>query len=468
MYQDEVRLLLEHLIGHGCDPAGCRFLEAEIVEAEKASLALFVVHDDNDAGFRRCVDAYQYWPILRARKLPVNTLELRYYRAMDFRLSDEQELIRRTAREFAEAHIAPIAAEIDQLERFPAETVRQMGELGLMGMNVPAEYGGGGTDFVSHALAMEEISRACAAHGVIMSVNNSLVCWPIAEYGSEEQKRKYLPDLASARKLGSFSLSEPGSGSDAAGLQTSAVQDGNHYVVNGTKAWVSNGGHADVYVLFCRTDKSSKHRGISCLLVDRDTPGLTVGAKEKTMGIRASSTVQLTFEDARVPKTNLLGAEGRGFEIAMKTLDGGRFGIAAQAVGLAQACLDEALRYAQERQAFDQPIGNFQAVRFMLADMATHIKASRWLTLHAAFCRDAGQPYSKWGSMAKLFASRTAVECADLNVQIHGGVGYTRDFPAERHYRDAKILEIYEGTSQIQRVVISEHLLGGSARGYNG
>jgi butyryl-CoA dehydrogenase len=384
---------------------------------------------------------------------------------MDFELSEEQELIRKTAREFAERHIAPIAAEIDQQERFPTDTVHQLGELGLMGMNVPSEYGGGGTDFVSHALAMEEVSRACAAHGVIMSVNNSLVCWPIAEFGTKEQKRKYLPDLASAKKLGSFSLSEPGSGSDSAALETSAASDGQHYVVNGTKAWVSNGGQADVYVVFCRTDKSSKHRGISCLLVDRDTPGLTVGAKEKTMGIRASSTVQLAFAGARVPKANLLGTEGQGFEIAMKTLDGGRFGIAAQAVGVAQSCLDEAVRYAQERQAFDQPIGNFQGVRFMLADMATNIQAARWLALHAAFCRDANQPFTKWGSMAKLFASRTAVECADMNLQIHGGVGYTRDFPAERHYRDAKILEIYEGTSQIQRIVIAEHLLGGSARG---
>jgi butyryl-CoA dehydrogenase len=385
---------------------------------------------------------------------------------VDFRLSDEQELIRRTAREFAEAHIAPIAAEIDQQERFPSDTVRRMGELGLMGMNVPSEYGGGGADFVSHALAMEEISRACATHGVIMSVNNSLVCWPIAEYGSEEQKRRWLPELASAKQLGSFSLSEPGSGSDSAGLQTTATADGTDYVLNGAKAWVTNGGQAGLYVLFCRTDKSAgKHRGISCLLVERDTPGLTVGAKEKTMGIRASSTVQLSLDGARVPRANLLGQEGQGFEIAMKTLDGGRFGIAAQAVGIAQACLDEALAYARERQAFDRPIGDFQGIRFMLADMATGIQAARWLTLHAAFCRDSGQAYTTWGSMAKLFASRTAVECADHNVQIHGGVGYTRDFPAERHYRDAKILEIYEGTSQIQRVVIAEQLLSGSATG---
>jgi len=378
---------------------------------------------------------------------------------MDFRLTEEQELIRQTAREFAENHIAPIAAEIDQQERFPTETVSELGELGLMGMNVPPEYGGGGADFVSHALAMEEVSRACAAHGVIMSVNNSLVCWPIAQFGTEEQKRKYLPELASATKIGSFALSEPGSGSDAAGLQTAAVLDGSHYVLNGTKAWVSNGGQAGVYVAFVRTDKSSKHKGVSALIVERDTPGLIVGAKEKTMGIRASSTVQVTFQDARVPRANLLGIEGQGFQMAMKTLDGGRFGIAAQAVGIAQACLDEALRYATERRAFDQPIGEFQAVRFMLADMATNIQAARWLTLHAAYCRDRDEPFSKYGSMAKLFASRTAVDCADKNVQIHGGVGYTRDFPAERHYRDAKILEIYEGTSQIQHVVIAEHLL---------
>jgi alkylation response protein AidB-like acyl-CoA dehydrogenase len=378
---------------------------------------------------------------------------------VDFRLSEEQELIRQTAREFAQARIAPIAADIDQQERFPTETVRQLGELGLMGMNVSPEYGGGGADFISHALAMEEISRACASHGVIMSVQNSLVCWPISHFGTDEQKGRYLPELTRARQLGSFSLSEPGSGSDSAALQLTAVADGEQYVLNGSKAWVSNGGQASIYVLFCRTDKASKHKGISCLIVERDTPGLTVGRKEKTMGIRASSTVGLTFADARVPKSNLLGGEGQGFEIAMQTLDGGRFGIAAQAVGIAQACLDEALRYAQERCAFDQPIGDFQAVRFMLADMATRIQAARWLTLHAAFCRDAGQPFSKWGSMAKLFASQTAVECADNNVQIHGGVGYTRDFPAERHYRDAKILEIYEGTSQIQRVVIADQLM---------
>jgi butyryl-CoA dehydrogenase len=382
---------------------------------------------------------------------------------MDFRLSEEQELIRQTAREFAQARVAPIAAEIDQQERFPIETVRQMGELGLMGINVPTEYGGGGADFVSHALAMEEISRACAAHGVIMSVHNSLVCWPISQFGTEQQKRTYLPELASGRILGAFSLSEPGSGSDAAALQTSAAPDGDDYVLNGSKAWVSNGGQADIYVLFCRTEKRSKHQGISCLLVERDTPGLTVGPKEKTMGIRASSTVGLTFADARVPKANLLGKEGQGFEIAMQTLDGGRFGIAAQAVGVAQACLDEALRYAQERCAFDQPIGHFQAIRFMLADMATNIQAARWLTLHAAFCRDSGQPVTKWGSMAKLFASRTAVDCADKNLQVHGGVGYTREFPAERHYRDAKILEIYEGTSQIQHVVIADQLFGAAA-----
>ncbi|MBV9119082.1 MAG: acyl-CoA dehydrogenase [Chloroflexi bacterium] len=378
---------------------------------------------------------------------------------MDFRLSDEQGLIRKTAREFAEARVAPIAAEVDANERFPTETVRELGELGLMGMNVAPEYGGGGADFVSHALAMEEISRACAAHGVIMSVNNSLVCWPISEFGTEEQRRRYLPELTAASQVGSFSLSEPGSGSDAAGLQTTAVLDGDSYVLNGTKAWVSNGGQAACYVLFARTDTASKHRGISAFIVDRDAPGLTVGAKEKTMGIRGSSTVQLSFADARIPRANLLGREGQGFEIAMKTLDGGRFGIAAQALGIAQACLDESLRYASERQAFDQPIAGFQAIRFMLAEMATNIQAARWLTLNAAFRRDSGASFSREGSMAKLFASRTAVDCADKNVQIHGGVGYTRDFPAERHYRDAKILEIYEGTSQIQHLVIAEHLL---------
>ncbi|MHB8621178.1 MAG: acyl-CoA dehydrogenase, partial [Chloroflexota bacterium] len=379
--------------------------------------------------------------------------------------TDEQELIRQTARQFAEARIAPIAAEIDEQARFPTETVRAMGELGLLGMNVAPEFGGGGADFVSHALAMEEISRACASHGVIMSVNNSLVCWPIQRFGNEEQKRRFLPDLARGRRLGSFCLSEPGSGSDAAGLQATAVVDGADYVLNGTKAWVSNGGQAGLYLVFVRTDLSHKQGGISCLLVERDTAGLSVGEKEKTMGIRASSTVQISFANARVPRENLLGEPGQGFRIAMAALEGGRFGIAAQAVGIAQACLDEATRYAGERQAFDQPIGSFQAVRFILAEMATSIQAARWLTLHAAWCRDHNEAVSRWGSMAKLFASRAAVEAADKNIQIHGGVGYTRDFPAERHYRDAKVLEIYEGTSQIQHLVIADHLLGRGQRG---
>ncbi len=379
---------------------------------------------------------------------------------MDFTLSEEQELIQRMAREFADAEIAPIAAEIDEQARFPKETVRKMGELGLLGMNVPAEYGGAAADSVSMALASEEISRACASHGVAMQVSNSLVCWPITEYASDEQKRRYLPELAQGKKLGAFSLSEPGSGSDAAGLQTLAVDDGSHYVLNGTKAWVSNGGEADVYVVFVRTDKTQKQRGISCLIVERDTPGLIVGAKERTMGIRASSTVQLTFQDARVPKANLIGQAGQGFRIALAALDGGRFGIAAQGVGIARACLSEASAYASERQAFDQPIGNFQAIRAMLAQMATNIQASHWLTMYAAFLRDRGEPCGLAGSMAKLTASETAVDAANKNVQIHGGVGFTRDFPAERHYRDAKILEIYEGTTQIQHLVISDSILG--------
>jgi alkylation response protein AidB-like acyl-CoA dehydrogenase len=334
-----------------------------------------------------------------------------------------------------------------------------MGELGLLGMNVPPAYGGGGAGFVGHALVVEEVASACASHALILSVHSALASWPIVEFGTEQQRRKYLPELAAGRMIGSFALSEPCAGSDAAGLQLAAVDDGNCYVLNGSKAWVTNGGHASVFVVFVRTDPADKLWGISALIVERDTPGLTVGPPEQTMGVRAASVVPLSFEDARVPKASLLGEEGEGFEIAMQTMDGGRFNIAAQAVGVARACLDEASAYASQRQAFDQPVASFQSVRFVLADMATEIEAARWLTLHAAYCRDRNTPAKEHGSMAKLFASRVAVECADRNVQIHGAVGYVAGSGAERHYRDAKVLEIYEGTSQIQRGVIADNLL---------
>ncbi|MGH2363834.1 MAG: acyl-CoA dehydrogenase family protein [Chloroflexota bacterium] len=379
---------------------------------------------------------------------------------MNFDLTTEQEEIRRTTRAFAEAEIAPIAARIDDEASFPKATVTKLGEMGLLGMNIPAEYGGPGADFVSLALATQEISRACASHGVVMSSMNGLVCWPLLTYASEAHKRRYLPELAQGRLLGAFCLSEPGSGSDAAGLQTTARADGADYVLNGSKAWASNGGEAGVFVVFVRTDATQKQKGISCLVVDRDTPGLTVGRKERTMGIRGSSTVQVHFEDARVSRDRLVGAPGQGFPIALATLDSGRFGIGAQAAGIAMACLEEAAAYAGQREAFGELIGHFQSIRAILADVATNIEATRWLTLHAAWLRDHGRPAGTAGSMAKLFASRTAVAAADANVQVHGGAGYTRDFPAERHYRDAKILEIYEGTTQIQQMVIADSLLG--------
>jgi alkylation response protein AidB-like acyl-CoA dehydrogenase len=378
---------------------------------------------------------------------------------MDFGLSEAQQRLQQTARDLASAQIAPIAGEVDQAARFPGGTVRAMGELGMLGMNVPPAYGGGGAGFVGHALVVEEIARACASHALILSVHSALASWPIAEFGTEAQKRTYLPELAAGRQIGAFALSEACAGSDAAGVQLSAVDDGDSYVLNGSKAWVTNGGHASLFVVFVRTDPADKLWGISALIVERDTPGVIVGPPEQTMGVRAASVVPLSFQDARVPKANLLGDEGEGFEIAMQTLDGGRFNIAAQAVGVAQASLEEASAYASQRQAFDQPIASFQSVRFMLADMATEIQAARWLTLHAAYCRDQNTPAKQYGSMAKLFASRVAVACADRNVQIHGAVGYTAGYPAERHYRDAKVLEIYEGTSQIQRGVIADHLL---------
>jgi butyryl-CoA dehydrogenase len=378
---------------------------------------------------------------------------------LQFPLTEEQRLIQETAREFADHEIAPVADKHNREGKFPLALVKRMGELGFLGMVVPEQYGGSGTGNLGLVLALEEVNRACASTGVTMSVQNSLVCAPLVHWGSEEIKHKYLPKLASGQTLGAYALSEPGSGSDAAGLVTSAVRDGDSYVLNGTKNFITTGAEADVVIAMVRTDTSHKTRGITAFVVESDWKGFHVGKKEDKMGLRASSTVQLVFEDLRVPASNVLGELGIGFKIALHTLDGGRIGIATQACGIAQACLDASLKYAEEREAFDQQIGKFQAVQWKLANMATKIEAARLMVYNAARLKDEGLPHAKEASMAKLFASEMANECAREAVQVHGGAGYLEDFPVERYFRDARITEIYEGTSEIQRIVIARHLL---------
>jgi butyryl-CoA dehydrogenase len=380
---------------------------------------------------------------------------------MHFDLSEDQRMMREAAREFAEKEIKPVAAKLDEEAEFPAEIVKKLGELGFMGVMVPEEYGGAGMDSVSYAIAVEEISRADASTGVTMSVNNSLVCQPILDFGSEHLKKTYLTRLASGEALGAYSLTEPEAGSDAGNIQATAVLDGDNYIVNGTKIFVTNGGAADVVLLFASTDKEAGTRGLSAFVIEKGFGGFSVGKKEDKMGIRASVTNELIFEDCKVPKENLLGQEGAGFKIAMKALDGGRIGIAAQAVGIAQACLDESVRYSKERKQFGKPISSFQAIQWMLANMATRIEASRLLTYRAAFTKDSGARFSKDAAMAKLFASETAVDAAVDAVQIHGGYGYMKEYTVERLFRDSKITEIYEGTSEIQRLVIAAQLLKG-------
>ena len=375
-------------------------------------------------------------------------------------LTEDQELFRRTVREFAQREIVPIAQELDEKEQYPRESLAKMAELGLLGLLVPEQYGGAGSSTLEYVLAMEEISWADASHSVAMSVNNSLVCEPIMRFGSEEQKRRYLPALAQGTYVGAYCLSEPSSGSDAANMSTLARRDGDSYVLNGTKSWITNGGEAGVYLVYALSNlEVPKARGITAFLIPSDTPGMRAGAKEKKLGIRASSTTQMFFEDCRVPAEAVLGTVDEGFKIAMATLDGGRIGIGSQALGIAQRALEESIAYAKEREAFGKTLAEFQGLQWRLADMATRIEAARLLVYRAARMKDAGQSFSREASMAKLYASETAMFCAHAAVQMLGGYGYVREYPVEKLFRDAKITEIYEGTSEIQRLVISRHVL---------
>lgn len=378
---------------------------------------------------------------------------------MDFSLSNTDRLFLQMIREFADKEVKPLAAEIDETERFPEETVKKMAELGLMGIPVPVEYGGAGGNNILYTMAVEELSRVCATTGVILSAHTSLCEAPIMENGTPEQKEKYLPKLASGEWLGAFGLTEPNAGTDASAQQTTAVLEDDHYVLNGNKIFITNGDQAHVYIIFAMTDKSKGTKGISAFIVERDFPGFSVGKKEKKMGIRGSATCELIMENCIVPKENLLGAEGKGFGIAMKTLDGGRIGIASQALGIAQGALDETVKYVKERKQFGKPLSKFQNTQFQLADLATKIDASRLLVRKAAWKKDRKENYSADAAMAKLFAAETAMEMTTKAVQMHGGYGYTREYPVERMMRDAKITEIYEGTSEVQRMVIAANLL---------
>ncbi|MBE0567354.1 MAG: acyl-CoA dehydrogenase [Krumholzibacteria bacterium] len=374
---------------------------------------------------------------------------------MNFELTEQQRMIRDMARDFAQKAIAPVAAALDHEERFPAEIVKQMGELGFMGMNVQEKYGGAGLDTLCYVLAMEEISRACASCGVIMSVNNSLVCWPLEAYGSEEQKQRFLKPLAQGQLLGAYCLSEPGAGTDAAAQSTTAKRDGDGWVLGGMKNFITNGAHADVLIVFAQTDPALKHKGIAAFIVESTAEGFSVIRKEEKMGIRASDTAQLAFDNVKVPADQLLGEVGQGFKVAMSTLDGGRIGIASQALGISAAAYEAALSYSKQREQFGQPICNFQAIQWKIAEMATRLDAARLLTYRAAFAKDQGGRYSEESAMAKLYASEASHFITNEAVQIFGGNGYSKEFPVERHFRDAKITEIYEGTSEAQRMVIA-------------
>lgn len=378
---------------------------------------------------------------------------------MNFEFTEEQIMIQESAKEFAVNEIAPTAIERDKNAVFPAEIVKQMGELGFMGMMVSPDYGGAGMDTISYVLAMIEISKVDASLGVVMSVNNSLVCWGLESYGSDFIKEKYLTPLAQGKKLGSFALSEPEAGSDATKQKTTADKDGDFYILNGIKNWISNGQSADYHLVMATTDKEKAHKGISTFLVEKGTEGFEHGVKEDKLGIRSSDTCSITFDNCKVPVENLVWEEGKGFNFAMNTLNGGRIGIASQAIGIAEASMEASIKYAQERKAFGKEIAKFQAIQFMISDMAVKIDAAKMLTYKAAAVKDAGKSYVSEAAMAKLYASKISVECALDAIQIHGGYGYVREYLVERYLRDAKITEIYEGTSEIQRIVIARSLL---------
>ena len=378
---------------------------------------------------------------------------------MNFEITNDQLMIQNMAKEFAENEIAPTSIERDKNSIFPSEIIKKIGELGFMGMMVPAEYGGAGLDTVSYVLAMIEISKVDASIGVIMSVNNSLVCYGLDKYGSEFIKQKYLVQLADGSKLGAFALSEPEAGSDATKQHTTAHFEGGKWVINGIKNWITNGINADYYLVFAQSDKEKAHNGITTFLVEKGTDGFTHGAKEDKLGIRSSDTASLMFENCKVDEENIVWEIGKGFKFAMQTLNGGRIGIASQAVGIAEGALDASIKYAKSRRAFGTEIANHQAIQFKLADMSTKIEAAKLLTLQAAALKDAGRPYIKEAAMAKVYASKISVECALDAIQIHGGYGYVREYLVERYLRDSKITEIYEGTSEIQRIVIARELL---------
>ena len=379
---------------------------------------------------------------------------------MNFQLTKEQEFVRKMVREFAVNEVEPIAADIDKEHRFPTETVEKMARYGLLGVPFPTEYEGAGGDHISYAITVEELSRVCASTGVICSAHTSLCCWPIFAWGNEEQKAKYLPDLLSGRKLGAFGLTEPGAGTDSAGQQTRAVLDGDEYVLNGSKVFITNGGYAETFVVMAMTDKSKGNRGITAFIVEKGDEGFSIGKTEDKMGICASSTTELVFKDCRIPKDRVLGKVGQGFKVAMSTLDGGRIGIASQALGIAQGALDVTVDYMKARKQFGKKLSEMDALRQVVADLATKIEAARLLIYQAADMKDKHMNYGPKSAMAKLFAAETAMEVTTKCVQLHGGYGYTKDYPVERMMRDAKITEIYEGTSEVQRIVIAASVLG--------
>ena len=378
---------------------------------------------------------------------------------MDFMLTEQQQMMKKLFAEFAEKEVKPLAAEVDEDERFPRENVEKKKACKMMGIPFGREYGGAGADYLSYILAVEELSKKCGTTGVVLSAHTSLGTWPIEHFGTEEQKNKYLPDLCTGKKLAAFGLTEPNAGTDAAGQQTTAVKDGDDYILNGTKIFITNAGEADVYVIFAMTDKTKGTHGISAFIVEKGMPGFTVGQHEKKLGIRGSATSELIFNNVRLSKDHLLGQEGKGFKIAMMTLDGGRIGIAAQALGIAQGAIDETVPYVKARKQFGRSIAKFQNTQFQLADMQVKTDAARWLVYDAAMKKEKGLPYSVEAAKAKLFAAEVAMEVTTKAIQLMGGYGYTRDYPVERMFRDAKITEIYEGTSEVQRMVISGAML---------